>query len=526
MRMEDFIGAIGTGILPSAKSFGVSMKSVGAALALMTDEGIPADAAATRLRMTLSLLGAPSAVAEKQLNSIGLTGLKLANAMRGPQGIIGAIGLLKSHLDASGLSASRQAQLLSHAFGGGRSSSAILTLINNFEVLKRKQDQINKSVSKFGPAVAAQKKTAEAQLHFLESNLETMGVKIGSALVGPLAKMAGFLNRVLLPAVITVTGQIVKLFKRIIPVDAIKRDWHELMAFFGANKPKPSKAQLSPFTGTGTTSVLAPRANVTTNMGGMPAKAVTAPAANMAANLGKALQNVNWGSILMATITKVGSAFGSLLAKIDWTGLGKTAAFAAVPFIISFVNNLSGALISEAIHHPLDLGLFIISLIPIGRVAGIATKLFGEIPLLGPLIKLFTKPLEAAGKVTEKFLGKILKLIFGKTASKISGFFADAKGWLIGKGQDIMVGLARGAGVGFRAVTRFLGKIFGWVLRPFAKALTWLLSKGSDVVGRPPLRDDTEAGRPAGVGGKDRREDPRAVRQGRELAPPGRWSPD
>ena len=101
MSMDQFNAAIGTGILPSAKTFGLSMKQVGAALALMTDEGIDSASAATRLRMSFSLLGAPSKAAEKQLKTIHLTGLQLAEAMRGPKGLIGAIGLLKEHLDKS-----------------------------------------------------------------------------------------------------------------------------------------------------------------------------------------------------------------------------------------------------------------------------------------------------------------------------------------------------------------------------------------------------------------------------------------
>ena len=64
----------------------MSLKSVGAALALMTDEGIPANSAATRLRMSLSLLGAPSAAASKQLATIGLTGLQLAQRDARPAG--------------------------------------------------------------------------------------------------------------------------------------------------------------------------------------------------------------------------------------------------------------------------------------------------------------------------------------------------------------------------------------------------------------------------------------------------------
>jgi TP901 family phage tail tape measure protein len=201
MTMTQFTDAIGTGILPSARSFGVSLKSVGAALALMTDEGIPADAAATRLRMSLSLLGAPSGVAQKQLASIGITGTQLADAMRGPQGIIGAISLLKTHLDASGLSASQQAALLSRAFGGGRSSSAILTMLNNLGVLEKKQEQINTTTGKYGGAVAAQRKTAQAQFDLLKSSLDTLGIKIGLDLLPPVTKFVTYLTSTVVPEV-------------------------------------------------------------------------------------------------------------------------------------------------------------------------------------------------------------------------------------------------------------------------------------------------------------------------------------
>ena len=60
MRMEDLVAAFGTGLLSSAKAAGVSIQSVGAAIADMTYQGVPAQDAATRLRMSLSLLAAPS----------------------------------------------------------------------------------------------------------------------------------------------------------------------------------------------------------------------------------------------------------------------------------------------------------------------------------------------------------------------------------------------------------------------------------------------------------------------------------
>jgi TP901 family phage tail tape measure protein len=105
MKMQDLVGALSTGILSVGRTFGVSLKQVGGALALMTDSGVPAQQAANELRMSISLMGATSIAAGKQLKTIGLSSTALASAMRGPQGIVGAISLLKEHLDKSGMSA-------------------------------------------------------------------------------------------------------------------------------------------------------------------------------------------------------------------------------------------------------------------------------------------------------------------------------------------------------------------------------------------------------------------------------------
>jgi hypothetical protein len=196
MKMEDLNAALGTGILPTAKTFGLTLKDVGAALALFTDEGVPADAAATRLRMSMSLLGAPSKIAEKHLRDIGLTGLRLANDMRKPNGIIVAIGDLKKHLDASGLSASEQAQLLSHAFGGGRSSSAILSMVNNYDVLRKKQDQVTASMQKYNSAIAAQRATPAAQFKLLESSLQRSAIMLGNQVLPYLVKLTQWIGNV------------------------------------------------------------------------------------------------------------------------------------------------------------------------------------------------------------------------------------------------------------------------------------------------------------------------------------------
>lgn len=218
MTMEDMVAALGTGILPTAKTFGLTFSSVGAALAVFTDEGVGAASAATRLRMTISLLGAPSKAASKVLKTIGLTGTELANEMRSPRGLVGAVGLLKSKMDAAGLSATKQAQLLSMAFGGGKSSSAIMSLVNNYDVLQKKQNQVNASMGKYGPAVAAQRKTAQAQFNLLKSAVETMSIELGNKLLPPVTSFAEWIVQVGLPA----AGKFKDAIGDMIPVDTIK----------------------------------------------------------------------------------------------------------------------------------------------------------------------------------------------------------------------------------------------------------------------------------------------------------------
>jgi TP901 family phage tail tape measure protein len=527
MRMEDFVQAIGTGILPSAKTFGLSLGQVGAALALMTDEGVPAVDAATRLRMSFSLLGAPSHAADKALSQIGLNGLQLANAMRGPQGLIGAISLLKDHLDASGLSASRQAQVISAAFGGGRSSSAIMTMLNNLDVLEKKQDQINKTTGNYGAAVAAQRQTAQAQFALLRSSIDTLGVRLGLDLLPPVTKFVQYLAQTAVPAVAKFAGKVAS----IIPVKTIKSDFDKAMSWiddlFGTGKkakPKPVKVpvQLGPVVGgtkgsifsapvtvpaklgpvVGGTNALynLPKATIQAQLGpqiggttdqifnALPAHAAKATS-SFADNLMAQVKKINWGKLFATVIDgavtgaqDIGAAFLQLLGKINWTQLGGVAATALVGLAIGIVNNLVPALISEAIHHPLDMVMFILSLIPIGEAAGILIDVLKDVPILGTLAKFLLGPVEKAGELVESALGKMLKKVFGPVADKIGSYFAKAGDWLSSKGESIILGLWYGAEDAWGTVVRWLGKFGDFVLAPFKAAGKWLLEKGSDIL--------------------------------------------
>lgn len=183
MRMQDLTAALSTGILSSAKSAGLSLRSVGAALATLTDNGMPAQAAATRLRMSLALLGAPTKAAAKEMATIGLSTLQLGQDMRSPDGLVVALKDLKSHLEASGMSATQQSMLIARAFGGGRSSAAILTMLGEIGRVQTKYQMIGKNAQDFGIAVQQTSKTASYQFGQVVSSIEATAIQLGSMLM-------------------------------------------------------------------------------------------------------------------------------------------------------------------------------------------------------------------------------------------------------------------------------------------------------------------------------------------------------
>ncbi|MGW0993536.1 phage tail tape measure protein [Streptomyces sp. NPDC002523] len=423
MSMDQFNAAIGTGILPSAKEFGLSMKQVGAALALMTDEGIDSASAATRLRMSFSLLGAPSKAAEKQLKRIHLTGLDLAKAMRGKDGIIGAIQMLKDHLDASGLSAAEESQLLSRAFGGGRSSSGILLMINNLDVLKKKQDQINRSTGKFDDAVKQQRKTAEAQWHLLTSNLEVMGVRVGTKVLPYITDFVHYLATTAMPA----AARFGTAVGNLIPVGKIKEGFSEAKQLFGdfldglvGNKGDGLKIKLGKpefpknlppsviAHGLGLQKPFTPKLDLPKLPPSVIAHGLTPqhimPKPSEAKALGQQIRDaisggfkgIDWGSLGKTLGDGLGQAFqwlvshgadlskklGVAIGRIDWVSVGKTLGVIALPLSIGILNSLLDPMFHKEFweKHWLDTILAVISVVPVGKIGGVVTKLGSKVP--------------------------------------------------------------------------------------------------------------------------------------------------
>lgn len=217
MHWSDLNSALSSGIMSTAKTFGVGLPSVGGALARLTDLGTPAAQAGTRLRMALALLGAPTQESDKLLTAAGmdttqataassamasalvaagLTTTQLSGALRdnkGAGGIYNALELL--HKNLGHLSPETQSALISRAFGGGRMGTSIMQLYGNLPALQAKSGQIDKGSTnkRYMEDWSATTKTLTFQLHQLGAELETLGTQFGTAVLPWVTKgISGF----------------------------------------------------------------------------------------------------------------------------------------------------------------------------------------------------------------------------------------------------------------------------------------------------------------------------------------------
>jgi TP901 family phage tail tape measure protein len=189
MTMQDLAGALSTGLLAQARGVGLSFRDVGAALAVMTDAGIPAEKAANRLGTTFNLIAHPTAVAQKQLASIGLTATQLGDTLA-RRGLVPALELLQRKLRESGLTATEQGNLLTRAFGGARMGGTVRLLLQQLANVERKVGDIGRAGGSFAADWAKEQQTAEFATARFHAALQALEVTIGTALLPTVTRAA------------------------------------------------------------------------------------------------------------------------------------------------------------------------------------------------------------------------------------------------------------------------------------------------------------------------------------------------
>jgi hypothetical protein len=203
MHMQDLTDAMGTKLPGVAAQFGISLKSVGAALAVFTDQGVNAVSAATNLVTPLFKMAVVTAPKAKDaLKSIGLGVNSLADDFRSG-GILKAVDDLHAHLsDTFGDTASghnKWVDTIANAFGGSRGSAPILQLLATFNSATNsigvRQNEIAANTAKFTSEVAAEHQTASHKINVAWSTIQAAFVTAGKALVPAVSSIVSSIGK-------------------------------------------------------------------------------------------------------------------------------------------------------------------------------------------------------------------------------------------------------------------------------------------------------------------------------------------
>jgi TP901 family phage tail tape measure protein len=183
MTMEELVHALGSGIIPVAHLAGLSIQDIGAALATLSDSGFSASSAAAQLGTALHFLYAPTTKAKKALESIGLTQSELIKQMSGPNGLHGALALLKTHLSTAGDHA-EQLEKMGEIFPGGR-GKVLLTLMDLLDRLEMKKKQIIATGGNFADSVQKTMEQPAVKIQKAWSAFQAELIRLGLQLEGP-----------------------------------------------------------------------------------------------------------------------------------------------------------------------------------------------------------------------------------------------------------------------------------------------------------------------------------------------------
>jgi hypothetical protein len=222
--------------------------------------------------------------------------------------------------------------------------------------------------------------------------------------------------------------------------------------------------------------------------------------------IGVALKTGDWkpigtalGDALKQVIGDGVSLFSKVFSGVDWVNVGKAIGAHAFGFAVGFVSALGSDIIKVAREHPIDLVIFLGSILAVGKLGGVISKLLGKIPFLRAFAPLFeglsrlTGPVNKAIGAVVSFIGKAfregLERVFPSVAKILRGRIGDMLAWLslrreafLKAGGRLIRGLAVGIGEQIGLVIRNIGQVIAAITRPFINSARWLIRPGIEAI--------------------------------------------
>ena len=152
-------------VLPTAASAGVSIETVGAAIATMTKAGIRTPQAVTALNGAIRALAAPAPEAKKKMTELGITWKGLTETLKDIKGLNLSIGALRDIIPDT------------------EASKAVLALTNNFDGLSVSVEKMNNSAGATSQAYGKMKDTPEQAMAKFRAAINELGLQLGQLAV-------------------------------------------------------------------------------------------------------------------------------------------------------------------------------------------------------------------------------------------------------------------------------------------------------------------------------------------------------
>jgi TP901 family phage tail tape measure protein len=202
MTFQDLNSALSTGALATLATYGLKVKDLGAALAVLGDNNVRGAAAANRLRMGLSAIISPSSTVTKALKELGFGQLQLANDLQKPNGLLVMLEAVKTKYDelikTQGKAAANAA--ISKIFGSGKNSAAMFILLRSLDApdpnvrLQTKYGNIDAAGKSFQKDWEATTKTLAFFIAQVKAFAEVLLIKLGPAIQWVANKIQAFVK--------------------------------------------------------------------------------------------------------------------------------------------------------------------------------------------------------------------------------------------------------------------------------------------------------------------------------------------
>lgn len=191
-HLQDLAGSMGA-VLPLASSLHVSFPQVGGAIATMTNAGMSAQNASQNLANAMRALAAPNKVATNALLEVGLSAKQVSDDLSNK----GLAATIQEITDAVGRKFPQGGEAAKAALkgimGGATGLNVALMLGNdNMGTFKGNVDAIAKSMNAGGTSVQGWsnvQSTFNFKMDQAKATLETLGIKIGTALLPALGRL-------------------------------------------------------------------------------------------------------------------------------------------------------------------------------------------------------------------------------------------------------------------------------------------------------------------------------------------------